>query len=423
MRSTNLNKNGHRLRVSIGAVTSLLLSGAQGAGFYIQEVGTPRSLGTAGVANATSTGADAAWSNPAGMAFIDQDQMFAGVQLVVPKVEFDPGVATAGGDDGGNAGIPTAVPGFFYVHKHSDRLRLGLSLAGTMGGGFDYGNGFAGRYSTIQAELGAVGLSPSLAYRVSERISVGAGVSILYTLFEQQIAINPALVPTVDGSDGRLKIEDADDVGYQPYFSLNYRFNNALLLSAVYRAEMDVELSGDVRVNNVALPIGADKVDIDWKNPQWLEAGLRYRYTDRDTLFVNAGWQDWSVFSENQLAFSGGVLNPVAQLDRNFKDTWHAGVAYAHQTARASIYSIGFSYDSSPVDDEDRTFDLPVEELFKLSGSYSWNAKKNLGYSLGATLYLVGDAPIDQTSQGVRVKGEFDTNAILFLGGTLRYVF
>ena len=423
MPSTNLNKNGHGLRVLIGAVSSLLLSAAQGAGFYIQEVGTPRSLGTAGVANATSTGADAAWSNPAGMAFIDQDQMFAGVQLIVPKVEFDPGVASAGGDDGGNAGIPTAVPGFFYVHKHSDRLRLGLSLAGTMGGGFDYGNGFAGRYSTIQAQLGAVGLSPSLAYRVSERISVGAGVSILYTLFEQQIAINPAVVPTVNGDDGRLKIEDADDVGYQPYFSINYQFNDALLLSAVYRAEMDVELSGDVSVNNVALPIGTDKVDIDWKNPQWLEAGLRYRYTDRDTLFFNAGWQDWSAFSENQLAFSGGVLNPVAQLDRNFKDTWHAGVAYAHQTARGSIYSIGFSYDSSPVDDEDRTFDLPMEELFKLSGSYSWETNKNLGYSLGATLYLVGDAPIDQTSQGVRVKGEFDTNAILFLGGTIRYVF
>ena len=423
MPSTNLNKNGHGLRVLIGAVSSLLLSAAQGAGFYIQEVGTPRSLGTAGVANATSTGADAAWSNPAGMAFIEQDQMLAGVQLVVPKVEFDPGVATAGGDDGGNAGIPTAVPGFFYVHKHSDRLRLGLSLAGTMGGGFDYGNGFAGRYSTIQAQLGAVGLSPSLAYRVSEHISVGAGVSILYTLFDQQIAINPALVPTVNGSDGRLKIEDADDVGYQPYFSVNYQINDALLLSAVYRAEMDVELSGDVRVNNVALPIGADKVDIDWKNPQWLEAGVRYRYTDRDTLFFNAGWQDWSVFSENRLAFSGGVPNPVAQLDRNFKHTWHAGVAYAHQTANAGIYSIGFSYDSSPVDDEDRTFDLPMEELFKLSGSYSWETNKNLAYSLGATLYLVGDAPIDQTSQGVRVKGEFDTNAILFLGATIRYGF
>jgi hypothetical protein len=35
----------------------------------------------------------------------------------------------------------------------------------------------------------------------------------------------------------------------------------------------------------------------------------------------------------------------------------------------------------------------------------------------------VGDAAIDQASQGVRVKGDFRNNAVLFLGGTLRYVF
>ena len=411
------------LPVVIAGACLVSASGAQAAGFYIQEVGTPRSLGTAGVANATSTGADAAWSNPAGMAFVDQDQVLAGLQLVVPNVRFDSSVATAGGSDGDNAGIFTAAPSFFYVSKVSDRWSLGLSVAGIMGGGVDYGDDFAGRYSTSRAQLSAVGLSPSIAYKIDDRFSLGAGVSIIYTLFEQDIAINPALVPTISGGDGRLEIEKADDIGFQPFLSLNVRLTDALLLGIVYRAEMDVELSGDVKVNNVALPIGADKVDIDWKNPQWLEVGLRYRYTDKDTLFFNAGWQDWSVFSNNQLAFSGGVLNPVAELDRNFKDTWHAGIAYAHRTDKGGIFSLGFSYDSSPVDDRDRTFDLPVDEIFKLSGSYSWEHDKHLGFSLGGTLYLVGDAAIDQTSQGVRVKGDFRNNAVLFLGGTVRYVF
>jgi hypothetical protein len=92
------------------------------------------------------------------------------------------------------------------------------------------------------------------------------------------------LVPTVSGGDGRLEIAKADDIGFQPFLSLNVRLTDALLLRIVYRAEMDVELSGDVKVKNVALPIGADKVDIDWKNPQWLEVGVRYHYTDKDTL-------------------------------------------------------------------------------------------------------------------------------------------
>jgi long-chain fatty acid transport protein len=357
------------------------------------------------------------------MVYLKGDQVFAGFQAVIPNMEFDTSIATGGGGDGGNAGILTEVPSFFYVHKYSDRLSFGLSLAGTMGGGVDYGKHFAGRYSTTRAELGALGLSPSVAYKVNESLSVGAGVSIIYTMYEQQIALNPAVIPTVSGGDGRLDIDDADDVGYQPFFSLNYALNDDLLLGIVYRAEMDVELSGDVKVKNVALPVGADSIDIDWKNPQWLEVGLRYDYTDRDTVYLNAGWQDWSVFSNNQLAFSGGMLNPVAELERDWKDTWHTGIAYSHRTGRGSIYSLGFSYESSPVDDDDRTFDLPVDEIFKFSAAYAWEGQKNLDFSVGGTLYLVGDAAIDDMSQGVRTKGEFDSNAILFLGGTLRYVF
>jgi len=36
---------------------------------------------------------------------------------------------------------------------------------------------------------------------------------------------------------------------------------------------------------------------------------------------------------------------------------------------------------------------------------------------------MAGDAKVDQTAQGVRFKGEFDTNLIFSLGGTVRYTF
>lgn len=316
MNSNILTHPASQISRLLGLAAFLLAaSQVQAAGFYLQEIGTPHSLGTAGVANPTNIeGADASWSNPAGMAFLQQDQLFAGMQVIAPSMEFDSSVATAGGGDGGNAGNTVLAPSLFYVHRYTDQLSFGLSLAGTMGGGVDYGSNFVGRYSTISAELSAVGLSPSVAYRVNDDFSVGAGVSILYTQFEQDIAIN-----TLGPGDGRLSIEDADDIGFQPFFSLNYRPSDKLLLSLVYRAEMDVELSGDVKVKNVAVPIGADSIDVDWTNPQWLEVGVRYELSDQDTLHFNAGWQDWSKFSKNQLAFSGGFVNPVAELDREFK--------------------------------------------------------------------------------------------------------
>ena len=76
--------------LAIVSATCLLTKPAEAAGFYFPEVGTPSSLGTGGVANVTNTyGADAAWTNPAGMTALEEDRIFAGLQVVAPKVEFD----------------------------------------------------------------------------------------------------------------------------------------------------------------------------------------------------------------------------------------------------------------------------------------------------------------------------------------------
>ena len=142
-------------------------------------------------------------------------------------------------------------------------------------------------------------------------------------------------------------------------------------------------------------------------------------------MLLNAGWQEWSAFSKNTLAFSGGALNPAVALERDFDDTWHAGIAFVHMEGGQGT-SIGFSYDSSPVDDKNRTLDLPFDEVYKVSMSYFWTGSKQLDFALGGTLYMIGDSKINQTSPGLngtQVIGKFDTNNILFLGGTVRYRF
>ena len=409
-------------RLALAVSAGLLAQHASAAGFYLSEVGSPASLGTGGVANPTNTfGADAAWTNPAGMTGLDEDQIFAGFQAVIPKVEFDSSAAAAGGSDGGNAGNTAFIPSFFYVNRFNDRTRLGISLVAPQGGGVNYGDDFVGRYQTSKAELAAVGISPSVGFKVNDRLSVGAGVSIIYTKYEQNIAINQAALAGPGTPDGKVKIEDATDWGYQPFLGITYQATDRALLGVVYRAEADVDLEGDVNFRNLVIPKpGLNEVDISWNNPQWLEAGLKYQLTDKDFLFLNGGWQDWSEFSNNELAFEAGN---VATLDRQWDDTWHAGVAYLRLERQERGYSVGFSYDSSPVEDEHRTFDLPVDEIYKLSGAYFWKGGKQLDYSVGATLYMIGDAEIDVVSQGVRAAGEFDSNYILFLGGTVRYIF
>ena len=390
------------------------------AGFYLSEVGTPGSLGTAGTANPTNTfTADSAWTNPAGMTGLQQDELMSGMTLLIPKIEFEASIAEAGGGNGGNAGEIVAIPSFFYVKKLSDKARFGFSVVAPLGGGFDFGDSFVGRYAATKIGLQGVGLSPSFAYKVNDKLSLGAGTSIVLTLFEENIAINqPGTTP-----DGKMLIEDADDWGVQFFAGMTYQINDRALLGIVYRSEMDTELKGDVRFENMLITPPANTFNVDWTNPQVLEIGLRYQLDNEYTLFMNADWEDWSEFSNNRLAFSGGLLNPVINVDRNFEDTWKVGVAVARKLGEGKLFTVGASYDSSPVDDADRTIDLPFDEVFKLSASYSFKGKKHLDYAVGGTFMYAGEGKVDQVAQGVRFKGEFDTNYIVFLGGTLRYYF
>ena len=204
-------------RLLPGALYSCLFMlsapGVHAAAFYISEFGTPGSLGTAGVANTTNTfGADSAFTNPAGMTGLEQDNIVGGMQVLIPDIKFDSSIAEAGGKDGGNAGNVAAIPSFFAVKVVNDRTRIGFSITGPLGGGMNYGDDFVGRYGAQKVVLTGIALSPSLAYRVSDRLSLGAGVSVLYTNFDETIAINNNAVPSpVTLPDSKIKLENMDD--------------------------------------------------------------------------------------------------------------------------------------------------------------------------------------------------------------------
>ncbi len=386
------------------------------AGFYISEIGTPGSLGTAGVANTVNNfGADSAWTNPAGMTGLDKSQFMSGMQLLVPEIRFESSFAGKGGGNGGNAGSIAMIPSSFYVKKVSERLRLGFSITAPIGGGLDFDDDYAGRYAATKVLLAGIALSPSLGYKVNDKLSVGGGVSIIWTRFDQDIAINQGPLP-----DGKVELDDVTGFGYQPFLGLQYKPTDRMLLGLVYRGKADVELKGDVLFRNFVLPAQINTFKVAWDNPQTFQGGLRFNLTDDKVIAVNAGWEDWSKFSHNQLSFGGGMISPVVSLDRKWDDTWHAGIAYAQSFNNNRRISFGFSYDSSPVSDANRTIDFPVDETFKFSSSYTVRGDGNFDYSFGATLYVFGDAKVDQTVQGVRFAGEFDDNHMLMIGATIR---
>ena len=112
----------------------------------------------------------------------------------------------------------------------------------------------------------------------------------------------------------------------------------------------EVGTPGSLGTAGVANPVNTISADSSWTNP----AGMT------------------SLQQDEMLTITGGVVNPTGVLERNFKDTWSAGVAFVDGSRKTRGYSVGVSYDSSPVSNKDRTIDLPFDETYKVSAAYAW---------------------------------------------------
>ncbi len=409
------------------SITLLLITTPVFAGaLYLSEMGTPISVGTAGVGGVTNTyGPDSVYTNPAGMTGINGTKIIGGSQVLLPSVRFDSDIATAGGSDGGNAGSGAVIPSLFTVKSLNEDWRIGLGISVPLGGGVDYGKDFVGRYQAQKSELAVINISPAVAYRINDKLSLGVGISFLYTSLDLHIAINQ---PGPFAADGQAKMDELDDWGYQGFIGATYKATDRLTIGAVYRTEADVEVEGDIKFKNITVPplnqltSQFDKVKLDFTYPQLIQVGVKYQLADNTLLMADFDWEDWSAFGDTRLGLDG-TGSVLQTFDRDWDDTWHVGFALAQRLPEGQVFTAGIAYDSSPVSDSKRTADLPVDEQLRFSAAYGKEFSNQFSFALGGTFLWLGEGKMDQVAQGEHFKGEFSTNNIIFLSATLKYVF
>jgi long-chain fatty acid transport protein len=416
------------LTAFFGTILFLFSQTTFAGGFYLPEIATPGSVGTAGVANVTNVDdASSAFTNPAGMTYRENDEAETGMEVLIPINKFDSEIATAGGSDGGNAGNPAVIPGLFVVKGLNDNLKLGFSVAAVAGGGLDYGENFVGRYQAYKAALQTVGAGPSLGYRINDMVSIGAGIYMLYTTFNQKIAVNQSFF---GANDGTVHFDDIDDITYQWKAGLTFQPTDRLLFGFTYLSEADVDLSGDLKTSGLQgafdnLLGDADSITVDFDLPESFNFGLRYRATDKLTLLADSNYQRWSQFSRTNVRIDVGPAGEtiVTSFDRDWKDTWHVGGAFKYDLGEKHLVAMGISYDSSVVTNKDRTADLPLDEQYRVAAAFGKDNPIGLSYNLSTSCVYFGEGKMDQTRQGERFKGEFDTNYLIFVSASVHYRF
>ena len=413
-----------------GIIFALLIaSSAQAGGLYLYELGTPDVGAAAAGWAARAQDATTVFTNPAGMTRLEKSELLVGVQPLYLRAEFSPDSNTTASGSDGEASTWLPAGGLYYVHNLMPKLKIGVSTVGYFGLGLEYENDWVGRYYVQEIKLQALGVQPALAYQVTDWLSLGAGVVALYGVLDEKVAVNN-IGP--NQPDGKLKIEDSD-LTYQVNLGVLVEPRKGTRFGLTYLSEGDLEFKDNPNFSNLGPGMEAilranglldAKIKIEFTMPQALMLSAYHDLNDHWAIMGNLGWQDWSEFGKVGVAVASEDTSSLT-VDRNYKDTWHLAVGAQYQVADPWLLTAGVAYDSSMVDDEDRTPDLTLGEAwrFGLGAHYDWSKKLALG--VGYTFLWSGDLDMDVNRGPLagRVSGTYEDTSMSFINFYLNWKF
>ncbi|MEA3546864.1 MAG: outer membrane protein transport protein [Thermodesulfobacteriota bacterium] len=373
----------------------LLVPAAWGAGLWLYElVGAPdNGMATAGRV-ALASDASTVSTNPAGMTRLERSELMVGFVGLDVNAEFDISSATHSGGNGGDAGGFVPAGSLNYAHKLSPDLSIGISAGSYFGLGLDYDDDWAGRYYCQEASLETFGLNPGIGYRINEQFSIGAGITIVYGKLYQEIAVN-----NLDGPDGQIKLDESD---------IDYGFNLGILYEPIrgtrfglsYRSEIDLDFKDSASARGILPPLDVltdKKINLGMTVPQSVMLSGYHQLTDKLALTANLGWQEQSEFGKQEFTIKDQESNSLTA-DRDYDDTWHYAVGAQYRISAPWLFSLGFAYDSSPVDDKTKNSpDLALDSQYRYACGlqYDWNQDLTVGV---AYEYIdLGNGEIEQS--------------------------
>ena len=400
---------------------------ALAGGLFLYEVGTPDTgLASAGWA-ARAEDSATILTNPAGMTRLDEDDLLVGLQALYVDIGLTPDAnTTSTGGDGGNPIGWFPGGGLFWVHPTSDRVRVGLAVTGNFGLGLDYDDDWAGRYHVQDATLLGVSVLPAIAWKVSDTVSVGAALNATYGVFDTKVAVNNPLSP----ADGSLQVDDA---------VWGFGGNVGVLCESDDDTRFGLTYTSPVKLDFGAVPEFSDlspglsfalglaglldaEIDLSVTVPQTVMASFVHGVGGRWSLLGNVGWQGWSGFGKVDVAVDSD--NPTSlTVDLNFQDTWHAALGAQANNPSGWSFDFGAAYDSSCVEDADRSVALPLGATWRFGFGARRKLTETLDLGLAYELGWLGALPVDQQRGPLtgRIAGTYEDGAMHFRSASLRW--
>ncbi|HEU0200452.1 MAG TPA: outer membrane protein transport protein [Burkholderiaceae bacterium] len=415
--------------------------GANAAGFQLFEQNAS-GLGNAYAGQAAGAeDASTIYFNPAGLTRLNGIQAVGALHFIKPETKFENtascapyvgvGAGTSAcpfgpngnlghtpGGNGGDAGDLAAVPNAYFSWELLPRqLWLGLGISVPFGLTTEWDADWIGRFHAIKSEVQTINLNPTVAWKLSDMVSLGFGLNAQSLSAELSNAVSyravalasgiPALIAAVPaGSEGVATVE-GDDWGWGWNAGVIFNFSPATRLGLSYRSGIEYSLDGDVTFANRPAALGAvpqladGSVTADIELPATFSIAFSHEFTPAVQLLADWTWTGWDSIQDLTIVRSSGPLagQTLTSTPLRFKNSWRAAVGANFQLNPAWKLRAGVAYDTSPVQDEFRTPRLPDADRTWLAVGGQWRFAPNAALDFGYAYIIIDDVTSNLANQ------------------------
>jgi len=382
-------------------------------------------------AAATAEDASTIFFNPAGMTYLPSNQVILAGHAIDTSSEFSnqgsrrsplTGGLTTQGGNGGDIGGWTYLPNVYLAKSIHPRVMLGVGVNSPFGLKTEYDYGWVGRYQALTSDLKSLNINPSLAWKVNDWLSLGAGFSAMWLKADLSNAVDfGTLLKAPQALDGQVRLT-GDDWGWGWNLGGIVQFNPSTRLGLSYRSQVNLTLEGNANFSRVPRPLAAlfanGLIRANVSTPDSLSTSLFHQINEDWDVMADLTWTNWSVFQDltvNRL--SGNVLTSTPE---HWSDTFRVSIGGNYHVNEKLKLRTGFAYDESPVSTAYRTARIPDSNRYWLSVGANYKLTDASSVDFGYTHVFFETAAINKTTDTSSaalkdtVRGSYDTHADIF---------
>jgi long-chain fatty acid transport protein len=383
-----------------GALATFAFSPAFAAGFLIQEQAA-RGAGRAYSGEAADTGAASLWWNPAaigagpgvgdfsiGAHYIDINADIADdgstIQRPVPGLPAQPVGGVSVESDAIKKGV---VPNLGASWRVGDQFAFGVAVNAPFNFTTRYPLNSWTRYQALKSSLFNIDVQPTVAWRPTPQVTIGAGFDFSYVRATLSNALpNPSPVAPDAGQVLTGK-------GWDHGFVVGGQFmpDPNVTVGVSYRSRITHNLNGGLQVFGLLGPAAAANFSApataEFRTPSILTGAVRFKATPALTLEAQVQHYDWSVFDAISVSFAG----QTAVTPQTYRDTTSVAVGADYALNPQMTLRAGVQRDPTPTPDPGRTARVPDGDRWLISGGATIAATPGANIDV-AVSYLAFDS-------------------------------